>query len=51
MGTVITIIILIICVALVILKLVRDKKAGKKSCGCDFSSCGACSKCNSATKK
>ena len=29
-------------VALIIVKAVRDKRAGKSSCGCDCARCGCC---------
>jgi hypothetical protein len=33
---------------LVIRGLIRDRKAGKSSCGCDCASCGACCRCGAA---
>lgn len=42
-ANIVVISILVLAVALVIRKLVRDKKAGKSSCGCGCSNCsGAC---------
>lgn len=35
-------------VALVIVKMIRDKKAGKSSCGCNCGSCAMAGKCKSA---
>lgn len=43
-ANIIIIAVLALAVALVIRKLVRDKRAGKSSCGCGCSNCsGACS--------
>ena len=33
-------------VILMIRGMVRDRKAGKRSCGCNCASCGACSGCS-----
>ena len=41
MGTLITVLLLVIIVGLIIWKLIRDKKAGKTR-GCDCSGCNAC---------
>lgn len=41
-GTIIVFAALIIVVAAIVFKLVKDKKQGKSSCGCDCSSCGGC---------
>lgn len=46
MGTAIVLCILIAIVAGIIFKLVKDKKNGKSSCGCDCSSCGGCCHCS-----
>ena len=48
-GTIIVLLIVAFCVALVIRKLVRDRKKGKLSCGCGCASCamhGTCHKKN-----
>ncbi len=29
--------------------IIRDKKAGKSSCGCSCASCGMCGKCGAAS--
>ena len=42
MGTIITVLILAVIVSLIVWKMVRDKKAGKKSCGCDCTNCSGC---------
>ena len=35
--------ILVLAVALAVRSMIRNRKAGKSSCGCDCASCGACS--------
>ena len=48
-ANIVIIAVLALAVALVIRKLVRDKRAGKSSCGCGCSNCsGACNSCNSS---
>ena len=37
-------------VALVIVKMIRDKKAGKSSCGCNCGGCAMAGKCSKAKK-
>ena len=39
---IIIIIALAIVVTLAVIKIIRNKKAGKSSCGCDCSSCAGC---------
>ena len=39
--------VLVLIVALVIRSMVRDRKAGKRSCGGNCASCGACGGCGS----
>ena len=42
---------------LIVFRMIRNKKAGKRSCGCDCAACGVCPKCcangaqHSGTKK
>lgn len=46
-GTIIVSLIILIIVSLIIIKLVRDKKNGKSSCGCGCENCpnaGICHK-------
>ena len=38
--------ILLAVVALIVVKLVRDRKSGRHSCGGDCGSCGACRECS-----
>ena len=38
--------VLVLIVALVIRNMVRDRKAGKRSCGGNCASCGACGGCS-----
>ena len=53
LGTIVVSAALILIVALVIRKLIKDKKAGKHACGCDCGSCGCgCGSCSDhVTKK
>lgn len=44
-GSVIVGVILAAIVFFIIRKMIRDKKAGKSSCGCDCSSCGGACHC------
>ena len=37
---------LVLIVGLVLRGMIRDKKAGKSSCGCSCASCGACGGCS-----
>ncbi len=39
--------VLVLIVTLLIRGMIRDKKAGKSSCGGSCASCGACGKCGS----
>jgi hypothetical protein len=45
-STAIVLAILVGAVALIIRKMIKDKKAGKSSCGCDCSTCGGACGCN-----
>lgn len=47
LSTIIVCILLIAVVALIIGKMVKDKKKGKSSCGCGCSSCAMAGKCHS----
>ena len=38
--------VLVLIVGLLLRGMIRDKKAGKSSCGCSCASCGACSGCS-----
>ena len=38
--------VIVLITGLLIRSMVRDKKAGKSSCGGNFASCGACSGCS-----
>ncbi len=46
-GTIIVLILLVIIIAAIIIKMIKDKKDGKSSCGCGCENCsmnGACNK-------
>ena len=42
--------VLVLIVGLLLCGMIRDKKAGKSSCGCNCASCGACSGCSACGK-
>ena len=42
--------VIVLIVGLLIRSMIRDKKAGKSSCGGNCASCGACSGCSACTK-
>jgi branched-subunit amino acid permease len=46
LGTIITAAVLVVIVALVIRKMVKDKKQGKSSCGCNCASCPSACACH-----
>ncbi len=46
LGTAIVLLVLVLISALIIIKLVRDKKAGKSSCGCGCAACPMSSACH-----
>ncbi len=37
-------------IALAVISMIRDKKAGKNSCGCNCAKCAMAGKCHSAVK-
>ena len=41
---------LVLIVGFAIRSMIRDRKAGKSSCGCSCASCGACAGCASCGK-
>ena len=44
-STTVVLAILVGVVAMIIRKMIKDKKAGKSSCGCDCSTCGGACNC------
>ena len=43
---------LVLIVGLIVFRMIRSRKAGKRACGCDCAACGACCACKkSAAKK
>lgn len=46
MGDFIVIAVLVVIAALVIRKMVKDKRSGKSSCGCDCGCCGMAPTCH-----
>ena len=41
---------LLLLIGLIVFRMVRSKKAGKCSCGCDCGACGACSACKKSAR-
>ncbi len=39
---IILILAIVLAVALAVIKIIKNKKAGKSSCGCDCSNCAGC---------
>ena len=46
MGTAIVLLVLAAVVALIVFSIVRDRKAGKSSCGCKCSCCPMAGQCH-----
>ena len=42
---------LLLLTALIVFHMVRSRKAGKRSCGCDCAACGACCACKKPAAK
>ncbi len=51
MGTFIVALMLVAIVALIVMKLIHDKKEGKSSCRCGCQNCAMNGKCHSSNKK
>ncbi|MBQ5471279.1 MAG: FeoB-associated Cys-rich membrane protein [Treponema sp.] len=51
MGTIVVASILFVIVALIIVRLVQNKKKGKSSCGCKCSACACAGSCHKKEKK
>ena len=51
LGTIIVSLVLIAIVALIVGKMIRDKKKGKSSCGCGCANCAMRGSCHSTDKK
>ena len=41
---------LVLITGLIVFRMVRNKKAGKQSCGCDCGACAACGACEKARR-
>ena len=48
LATLVVSLVLLLIVASILLHLIRVKKQGKSSCGCDCGSCGGCGSCHRA---
>ncbi len=46
LGTIVVSLILTAIVAAIVVSMIRDKKKGKSSCGCDCAHCGCCGSCH-----
>lgn len=46
LGTIVVALILLAVVTAIIVSMIRDKKKGKSSCGCDCAHCGCCGSCH-----
>ena len=51
LPTALVLAVVILIAGAIVYKLVKDKKKGKSSCGCDCSSCGACCPYGTAEKQ
>ena len=51
LGTIVVSLVLIAIVALIVGKMIRDKKKGKSSCGCGCANCAMRGSCHSTYKK
>lgn len=49
-GNILIIAFVIALVVLAVISMIRDKKAGKNSCGCNCAKCAMAGKCHSAVK-
>ncbi len=50
-GTILICAALILLVSAIIIKLVKDRKKGKSSCGCNCAHCAMAGACHSASQK
>lgn len=50
MGNILILLGVAVIVALAIIVMIRDKKAGKSSCGCNCANCAMAGKCHSNVK-
>ena len=51
LGTILITIILVLIVTGIVMKLIRDKKQGKSSCGGNCAHCNACTACHRPANK
>lgn len=49
-GTIIVSLVILAVVAFIVIKMIKDRKKGKSSCGCGCSNCPSSSMCHSKTK-
>ncbi|MBQ6236263.1 MAG: FeoB-associated Cys-rich membrane protein [Clostridia bacterium] len=41
---------LVLLIGLIVFRMIRSRKAGKRACGCDCAACAACGACEKARK-
>ena len=51
LGTIVIAAVLLAIVVLIVLRLMKNKKAGKSSCGCNCAHCALHGTCHKAAKK
>ena len=51
LANIVITVVLILVVGLVIRGMIRNKKAGKSSCGCNCASCASCGSCGGCMPK
>ena len=49
-GSILVVTVLTVIIALIIIKMIKDKKSGKTSCGCGCSNCAMRESCHSSKK-
>ncbi|MBR3036499.1 MAG: FeoB-associated Cys-rich membrane protein [Lachnospiraceae bacterium] len=49
-GTILVAVVLVVLVALVVRRLIKDKKAGKSTCGSNCAHCAMAGKCHQVKK-
>ena len=50
-ANILTIALLVLIVGLIVFRMVRSRKAGKRPCGCDCAVCGTCCACKKPAAK
>ena len=50
-ANILMIALLVLIVGLIVFRMIRSRKAGKRPCGCDCAACGACCACKKTAAK